>query len=153
MRSLLLTAALVLSAPMFCVAFACAQAADSPGDSCTAPTPIRFAPGHDSATYSDVVTRSGPRCYVFTARKGQRLDASLTRGSSSNAAVLAFRPGWGFRDVYGYRMMDGDALPGAGRDDTATSVRATLPESGRYLVELATARGDAAAYTLRIRIR
>ena len=127
--------------------------APRPTDNCHHPTEIRFGRNEDTASFTDVVLNGGARCYVFSARKGQRLHAEMDDQSSPNAVIMVFKPGWGFRPVYGVDMMDGSALRGTGRDDEATEVHTTLPGSGRYLIDVDTARGDAGGYTLRIRIR
>lgn len=131
-----------------------AQAEDAtPPDNCSSPTVVRFASGSDAASFPDLVTREGARCYLVAARRGQQFEAVMSADSSANAALMVFRPGWRYRAVHGYRMMDGTSLPGAGRDDGAHALQVRLPETGTYLIEVNTARGDAASYKLRIRVR
>lgn len=131
---------------------AVAAAADEPV--CAKPQDLHFAPGTSETTVSAAVSREdfSGGCFTFLARKGQALAIITSTDTTANTAIVVFAPGYDLKVHDDFEFMDGPQLPGAGRDDEAKNVHATLPVSGRYLIMVGPAFGGAAGFTLHVSI-
>ena len=119
---------------------------------CGAPAAIRFGHGQSQAKVSGGMVRAEEVCYVLGARAGQTVRADIS-SPDDNVVFSLYRPGYRVKPADDGPDISGATVPGAGEQDDATSVRATLPASGRYLFVLGTARGGGGEYALRVSVR
>ena len=119
---------------------------------CGAPAAIRFGPGHSQAELGGAIVRAEEVCYVLVARAGQDMQADIS-SPDNNVVFSLYRPGYRVKPADDGPDISGVTVPGAGDQDDATTVRATLPASGRYLFVLGTVRGGGGEYTLRVSVR
>ena len=99
---------------------------------CDAPTPIRFRHGQTEARIAGGIIRAEEVCYVLSARAGQQMQADTT-SPDGNGVFSLYQPGYSIKPASDGPDISGPTLPGAGDQDDATTVRATLPASGHYL--------------------
>ena len=128
------------------------QAGHAHAADCTAPAPIRFGHGGASATVSGGIVRAEEVCWVLAARAGQTMEADVT-SPDENVVFSLYRPGYSVKPASDGPDISGPTVPGAGEQDDATAVKATLPASGRYLFVLGTTRGGGGEYKLRVSVR
>ncbi len=119
---------------------------------CNAPAPIRFRHGQTGTTVGGGVVRAEEVCYALDARAGQTLQATVS-SPDDNVVFSLYRPGYEVKPASDGPDISGPTVPGAGAQDDATAVKATLPASGRYLFVLGTARGGGGEYRLRVSVR
>ena len=119
---------------------------------CDKPASIRFRHGATSASVGGGVVRAEEVCWVLAARAGQTLDAQVT-SPDGNVVFSLYRPGYSVRPASDGPDISGPTMPGAGEQDDATAVKATLPVSGPYLFVLGTTRGGGGEYRLRVSVR
>ena len=121
-------------------------------DGCLPVRQIEFKAGRTSTVLSDVLVRTGLRCYQFSARAGQILTADLS-APDDNVDFSIYKPGFDFKKVQDDLTTIGQPLAGAGNDDNARHIRSVLPDTGTYLVILALERGGAGSFKMRVAIR
>ncbi len=119
---------------------------------CSAPASIRFGHGQSQAKVKGGIARGEEACYVLSAHAGQTVDADVS-SPDDNVVFSLYRPGYSVKPASDGPDISGATVPGAGEQDDATTVKAALPTSGRYLFVLGTARGGGGEYTLRVSVR
>ncbi len=142
---------IALSAYLSIVGPALASADTLKDDGCLPVRQIQFKTGTTSAVLSDVLVRTGLRCYQFSARAGQTLAADLS-APDDNIDFSIYKPGFDLNKGQDDLTMIGQSLAGAGNDDNARHVRSILPDTGTYLVILALERGGAGSFKMRVTI-
>ncbi|WP_419730722.1 hypothetical protein [Lichenicola sp.] len=118
---------------------------------CRSPAPIEFRKGSNAAGVHGGIVRAEDVCYALVARAGQHIEADI-QSPDENVVFSLYAPG--YRVTPGTDGVDitGPTLPGAGDEDDATSLHATLPANGRYLFLLGTKRGAGGDYRLQVRV-
>ncbi len=119
---------------------------------CNAPASIRFRHDGTSTSVGGGIVRAEEVCYVLAARAGQTIQADVT-SPDENVVFSLYRPGYSVKPADDGPDISGPTVPGAGGQDDATTVKATLPASGRYLFVLGTTRGGGGEYTLRVSVK
>lgn len=119
---------------------------------CNAPTPILFRHHQTGTTVGGGIVRTEEVCYALDVRAGQSLQADLS-SPDGNVVFSLYRPGYAVKPASDGPDISGPTVTGAGAQDHATTVKATLPASGRYLFVLGTSRGAGGEYRLRVSIR
>jgi hypothetical protein len=99
---------------------------------------ITFAKGKSSATIDYAVLRDEVIKHPVRAGEGQRMTVRIN-ATEDNAAFTITTP-------------TGEFLAGAGEMDDATEWSGTLPESGDYVIEVGSTRGNA-DYRLTVSIK
>ncbi len=89
---------------------------------------------------------------MLTARAGQTILADVA-SPDENVVFSLYRPGYSVKPASDGPDISGPSVPGAGERDDATTVKATLPASGRYLFVLGTTRGGGGEYRLRVSVK
>ncbi len=103
---------------------------------------VKFKPGTSEATYTNSVSGYGVADFVFSARAGQRLTATLVSSTGNKAILTVMKNGL---------MVADDA-------SQVTEWSGDLRENGRHVVRVGMMRADArrtkgaVRFTLRIRI-
>ncbi len=128
------------------------QAGRAHAADCNAPAPIRFRHDGTSAVVGGGIVRAEEVCYVLAARAGQSMQADIT-SPDGNVVFSLYRPGYSVKPASDGPDISGPTVTGAGEQDDATAVKATLPASGRYLFVLGTTRGGGGEYTLRVSVK
>ena len=83
---------------------------------------VRFARNTTSKTYSDLVYNTGKHTYILEAAKGQKMSVKVG-AVDSNAVFIIKKPKGGF-------------LYGGSTKKTSGPYSGTLPESGKYQIEV-----------------
>lgn len=140
-----------LAITVVCLASLFQHTAARAGD-CISPVQIAFSKGSETRIVHGGIARAEDVCYALAARAGQHIEVDIT-SPDENVVFSLYAPGYRVRRGTDGVDITGPTMPGAGDEDDATSLHATLPTSGRYLFLLGTKRGGGGEYRLQVRVR